>query len=130
VATSGATQTSIFNRIVCGIDGTAESLFAARQANRLQHSEGSLLIVVAMSFGKAVHAGMTARHAAGLMQHDAEQAMAEAKGPTGNVDMGCPGRPPRMLSTKISPRGDELGADVLRFEGASLAPSVCRGFGA
>ena len=78
MATSGATQTSIFDRIVCGIDGTPESLFAVKQANRLLHPEGSLLLVAAMNLTKSAHAGMAARHAAGLMQDDAEQAMAEA----------------------------------------------------
>ena len=78
VAPSGGTQTSIFDRIVCGIDGTPESLFAVKQANRLQHPEGSLLLVAAMNLTRSAHAGMAARHAAGLMQDDAEQAMAEA----------------------------------------------------
>ena len=45
MATRGATYTSIFDRIVCDIDGTAESLFAVKQANPLQQPEGSLLLV-------------------------------------------------------------------------------------
>jgi hypothetical protein len=45
VATSGVTHTGIFGRIVRGIHGTAASLFAAKQANRLQHPEGSLRLV-------------------------------------------------------------------------------------
>ena len=73
------TDLHIFDRIVCGVDGTAESLFAVKQASRLQPSEGSLLLVVAMSLAKAAHAGMAARHAAELLQTEAEQAMAEAK---------------------------------------------------
>ena len=76
---AGATDTGIFARIVCGVDGTAESLFAVKQASRLQQPEGSLLLVVAMSLAQAAQAGMAARHAAELMQHEAEQAMAEAK---------------------------------------------------
>ncbi|MGH3024015.1 MAG: universal stress protein [Gaiellaceae bacterium] len=77
--TSEATGTSIFDRIVCGVDGTPESLFAVKQAARLQGPEGSLLLVVAMSLAKAAHAGMAARHAADLLQTEAEEAMAEAK---------------------------------------------------
>ena len=69
----------LFERIVCGIDGTDESLYAAKQASRLQPSEGSLLLVVAMSLAKAAQAGMAARHAAGLLQSEAEQAIADAK---------------------------------------------------
>jgi nucleotide-binding universal stress UspA family protein len=76
---NAATGLHIFERIVCGVDGTAESLFAVKQASRLQQSEGSLLLVVAMSLAKAAHAGMAASHAAELLQDDAEQAMAEAK---------------------------------------------------
>jgi nucleotide-binding universal stress UspA family protein len=76
---SAPTDLNIFQRIVCGVDGTAESLFAVKQANRLQQPEGSLLLVVAMSLAKAAHAGMAARHAAELLQAEAEQAMADAK---------------------------------------------------
>lgn len=76
---AGATDTGIFARIVCGVDGTAESLFAVKQANRLRQPEGSLLLVVATNLAKAAHAGMAARHAAELLQTEAEQAMAEAK---------------------------------------------------
>jgi hypothetical protein len=75
----GATSTSIFDRIVCGVDGTPESLFAVKQANRLQQPEGSPLLVLAMSLAKTVHAGMEASHAAQLMETEAEEAMAEAK---------------------------------------------------
>ena len=74
------TDLDIFDRIVCGIDGTPESLFAVKQAARLQRAEGSLLLVAAVSLAKAAHAGMAARHAAELLQTEAEQAMAEAKG--------------------------------------------------
>jgi nucleotide-binding universal stress UspA family protein len=73
------TDVHIFDRIVCGVDGTPESLFAVKQASRLQPSSGRLLLVVAMSLAKAAHAGMAARHAADLLQADAEQALAEAK---------------------------------------------------
>lgn len=75
---AAATDTGIFARIVCGVDGTAESLYAVRQANRLREPEGSLLLVVAVSLAKAAQAGIAAGHAAELLQHDAEQALAEA----------------------------------------------------
>jgi nucleotide-binding universal stress UspA family protein len=73
------TELHIFDRIVCGVDGSEESLFAVKQADRLKRSEGSLLLVVGMSLAKAVHAGMAAPHAAELLQTEAEQALAEAK---------------------------------------------------
>jgi nucleotide-binding universal stress UspA family protein len=75
----GPTDTSLFDRIVCGVDGTPESLFAVKQANRLQRPDGSLLLVAATNLAKAAHAGMAATHAAGLMQEEAEKAMAQAK---------------------------------------------------
>ena len=74
----GTPDVSIFDRIVCGVDGTPESLFAVKQAGRLQRPDGSLLLVVAMNLAKAAHAGMAATHAAGLMQDEADRAMAEA----------------------------------------------------
>ena len=70
---------SIFARVVCGVDGTAESLFAVKQANRLRLPEGRLLLVVATSLAKAAHAGIAAGHAAELLQAEAEQALAEAE---------------------------------------------------
>jgi nucleotide-binding universal stress UspA family protein len=75
---NGTTDTSILDRIVCGVDGTPESLFAVKQAGRLQPTGGSLLLVVAVDLAKAAHAGMAATHAAGLLQDEAERAMAEA----------------------------------------------------
>jgi nucleotide-binding universal stress UspA family protein len=76
---AGVPDTGIFARIVCGVDGTAESLFAVRQANRLRQTEGSLLLVVAVSLAKAAQAAIAAGHAAELMQNEAEHALAEAK---------------------------------------------------
>jgi nucleotide-binding universal stress UspA family protein len=76
---AGVTDTNIFARVVCGVDGTAESLFAVRQANRLRQPEGRLLLVVATSLAKAAHAGIAAGHAAELLQAEAEQALAEAE---------------------------------------------------
>ena len=76
---AGTTDTGIFARIVCGVDGTPESLFAVKQANRLRPSGGSLGLVAAVSLAKAAHAGMAARHAAEFLQDEAEQAVAAAK---------------------------------------------------
>jgi len=54
------TDTGVLHRIVCGVDGSAESLFAVRQAARLLPPEGRLLLVAAVSFAKAAHAGIPA----------------------------------------------------------------------
>ena len=69
---------AVLDRIVCGVDGTPESLTAVRQAKRLQGSDGSLLLVAAIQIAKAAHAGFAAPHAAELLQTEAEQALAEA----------------------------------------------------
>jgi nucleotide-binding universal stress UspA family protein len=79
VDTSGATHTSIFDRIVCGVDGTPESLFAVKQARRLRRPQGTLLLVAATNLAKAAHAGMAARHAAELLREEGEAAMADAR---------------------------------------------------
>ena len=75
----GVTDTGVLHRIVCGVDGTADSLFAVRQAARMRPPEGRLLLVAAVSFAKAAHAGMAASHAAELLQTEAEEALAEAQ---------------------------------------------------
>jgi nucleotide-binding universal stress UspA family protein len=93
VDTSGATQTSVFDGIVCGVDGTPESLFAVKQARRLQGPDGSLLLVAAAHLAKAVHAGMVAPHAAQRLRDEAAEAMAEAKAlgtATGRIVNGEP----------------------------------------
>jgi nucleotide-binding universal stress UspA family protein len=76
---AGTKTSSIFDRIVCGIDGTPESLFAVKQAGRLQRPDGSLLLVAATNLAKAAHAGAAAPRAAELLQDEAEQALADAK---------------------------------------------------
>jgi nucleotide-binding universal stress UspA family protein len=69
----------IFKRILCGVDGTAESLVAVRQAVRLQYAEGVLYLAAAAPLAKAAHAGIAAPHAADLMQREAEAALADAR---------------------------------------------------
>ena len=47
----------VFDRIVCGLDGTPESLEAARQAERLLSPRGDLRLVTVAEVNAAVHAG-------------------------------------------------------------------------
>jgi nucleotide-binding universal stress UspA family protein len=68
----------VFERIVCGADGTPEGLVAVEQAARLADG-GTLRIVTVADVGKATHAGMAAPHAAELMEKDAQDALAEAR---------------------------------------------------
>jgi nucleotide-binding universal stress UspA family protein len=68
-----------FKRIVCGVDGTPASLVAVRQAVRLRVEEGGLQLTAVADLAKAAHAGVAARHAAGLLREEAETALAEAR---------------------------------------------------
>ena len=74
-----ANEATVFKRILCGVDGTPESLVAVRQALRLQDENGSLLLAAAANLARAAHAGMAAPHAAELLKHEAEGALDEAR---------------------------------------------------
>jgi nucleotide-binding universal stress UspA family protein len=52
----------IFDRVVCGVDGTPESLEAARQAERLRSPDGTLRLVAVTETKTAVHAGFAMSH--------------------------------------------------------------------
>ncbi len=70
---------ALFQRIVCGVDGTPESTTAVEQAARLKDQDGELRLVSAANLSLAAHAGMAAVHAADLLQQDAESALADAR---------------------------------------------------
>jgi nucleotide-binding universal stress UspA family protein len=72
-------ETVVFERILCGVDGAPASLAAIQAASRLQLREGSLRFVAATNIAKAAQAGMAATHAAGQLQDEAEAALAEAR---------------------------------------------------
>jgi nucleotide-binding universal stress UspA family protein len=55
-------STRVFDRIVCGVDGTPESLEAARQAERLRSGDGTLQLVAVAEVDAAVHAGWAMSH--------------------------------------------------------------------
>jgi nucleotide-binding universal stress UspA family protein len=76
---AGASEPRIFARILCGVDGTPESLVAVQQAVRLQAPDGSLQVVAAANLAKAAQAGIAAPRAAQLLQQEAEAALAEAR---------------------------------------------------
>ena len=77
--TARASEPPVFERILCGVDGTPESLVAVRQALRLQGERGSLVLSAVANLAQAAHAGIAASHAAELLQHEAEAALAEAR---------------------------------------------------
>jgi nucleotide-binding universal stress UspA family protein len=57
-----ATPATIFDRIVCGVDGTQEALTAARQAEQLRSPEGTLRLVAVEDVSAAVHGGFAMSH--------------------------------------------------------------------
>lgn len=57
-----STAVGIFDRVVCGVDGTAESFEAARQAERLRAEEGTLRLATVVEVKTAVHAGWATSH--------------------------------------------------------------------
>lgn len=73
-----ASEVQLFDRILCGVDGTPASLVAVRQALRLQDEHGSVYLFAVANLAQAAQAGMAAPHAAELLQHEAEAALAEA----------------------------------------------------
>ena len=70
--------TGIFDRIVCGVDSSPESLEAARQAHRLRSSEGLLRLATVADVNVAVHAGYGATHVLGELDAAARDALHKA----------------------------------------------------
>jgi nucleotide-binding universal stress UspA family protein len=69
----------IFERILCGVDGTPESTVAVSQAARLLDEQGELQLVSVANLAQAAQAGMAATHAAVLLKQDATEALARAR---------------------------------------------------
>lgn len=55
--TTMSAKLAIFDRILCGVDGTPESMEAVRQAERLRSVDGALRLAAVMEINTAVHAG-------------------------------------------------------------------------
>ncbi len=69
----------IFERVVCGVDGTPEGLAAARQGARLASPAGQLTLVTVVESNVAVHGGWRATALADQLRVEAEQALEEAR---------------------------------------------------
>jgi nucleotide-binding universal stress UspA family protein len=67
--------TRVFDRIVCGVDSSPESLEAARQADRLRSSDGRLRLATVADVNVAVHAGYAASHMLGELDASARDAL-------------------------------------------------------
>lgn len=73
---------SIFERIVCGVDASPESLEAVRQSALLLETDGRLLLVAAVDVAQAIHfrVAPTAAHAARRTLEEVEELEREAQG--------------------------------------------------
>lgn len=69
----------IFERIVCGVDGSPESAEAVRQADLLMAPGGQLLLVGAADVGVAVHAGFQAPVLADIIEDETRSALLSAE---------------------------------------------------
>jgi nucleotide-binding universal stress UspA family protein len=68
----------IFDRVVCGVDGTPEGMAAARQGALLVSDGGTLTLVTVVESALAVHGGWAATSLADQLQVEAQQALDEA----------------------------------------------------
>lgn len=89
---------SVFDRILCGVDGTAEGLVGLRQAARLRAHAGSLVAVSVVDVALAAQAGWAATPLAADIVQEAEQGLEAARreAPEG-VFRSIEGRPIQVL---------------------------------
>jgi nucleotide-binding universal stress UspA family protein len=114
-----------FMRVLCGIDGTPESIEAARQAEALTGPGGQLELVSVVDMGEAVlggiHAAEVGRDLKARAQRGLERAQAAAT--RGTIAL-VRGRPVRTLPTLASGRRADLLAvgshDASRVAGITL----------
>src|SRR5215207_4416796 len=69
----------IFERIVCGVDGSPESAEAVRQADLLMAQGGHLLLVGAADVAVAVHSGFQAPAVADMIETETRDALLSAE---------------------------------------------------
>jgi nucleotide-binding universal stress UspA family protein len=68
-------MSSVFSRIVCGVDGSEAGREAVAQARRLATKESDVVVVSVSETRLAMHAGLMARKAAGDIDADARAAL-------------------------------------------------------
>jgi nucleotide-binding universal stress UspA family protein len=70
---------AVFDRVLCGVDDTPESLEAVRQATRLRAATGALSIVSAVDLTHGVRAGWAATPIVVDIEQEAERALEAAR---------------------------------------------------
>ena len=101
-------EPATFSRVICGVDGSPESLTAVRQAARLLEADGALVLIAVANVAQAAQAGVRAAHAADLLQQEAEAALAAAQSEA----------PPSSSTMLVN--GDPRAVLLREAEGASL----------
>jgi nucleotide-binding universal stress UspA family protein len=69
----------VFQRVICGLDATPQSLEAVRQAERLRAAGGTLTVISALDTGATAPAGWAATQAAKGLRAEAESALDAAR---------------------------------------------------
>jgi nucleotide-binding universal stress UspA family protein len=111
----------IFERIVCGVDGSPESAEAVRQADLLMAQGRHLLLVGAADVAVAVHAGFQAPAIADMIETEARAALLSAEK---SVAYGHPVHPRLVKGRPIS-----CLMSVVREEDATLVAVGTHGSG-
>jgi nucleotide-binding universal stress UspA family protein len=115
---------AVFDRILCGVDGTPESLEAVRQAERLRSADGTLGLGAVMEVNTAVHAGFAMSRVLQELEVAAEDGLRrsanEAQLATSHLLAGEPA--PSLLDeieranatlVAVGPRGHSRAAGIL-----------------
>jgi nucleotide-binding universal stress UspA family protein len=77
--------TGIFDRVVCGVDGSAGGTVAARQAARLTAADGELWLVAVDDPSAAVHAGWEASRVLAALEEEARAALERGQVATAGI---------------------------------------------
>jgi nucleotide-binding universal stress UspA family protein len=119
-------RAAIFERVVCGIDGSEEALESLTQVERLRPASGSLHLVSVAELNLAVHGGLAAPHLLEVIESDARNALADAQSRSNSTDSHLiEGSPAQGLLQEIERTGATLVA--LGDHGSSRAIGLLLG---
>jgi nucleotide-binding universal stress UspA family protein len=103
---------AVFERIVCGVDGSSAGFDALSQAIVLRAPDGELLALTALNIGQAAQAGFEASHAAHQLEEEADAVRSRAAEMIGDVASSnaetVRGRPVSVLLAEIESRTADL----------------------
>ena len=131
-----ASVPAVFERIVCGVDGSPAGFDALSQALVLRTPQGELFALTAANIGQAAQAGFEASRAAHQLEEEADEARSKAAEVIGDVANSIAeivrGRPVPVLLAEIERRQADLlavgrtgRADPLRLCSGASRASCC-----